>query len=81
MVGENVALICCGLAAAAQVTRIVFGGGTLQRNPALVDILRDVSRMLGREPIFLDRGEFAGAVGALENAHTHGARAADATTG
>jgi type II pantothenate kinase len=68
LVGENVALICCGLAAAAQVSRIVFGGGTLQRNPALVDILRGVCAMLGREPVFLDRGEFAGAVGALETA-------------
>lgn len=68
LVGENVALICCGLAAAAQVTRIVFGGGTLRRNSALVDILRDVCAMLGREPVFLDRGEFAGAVGALETA-------------
>jgi type II pantothenate kinase len=81
LVGENVALICCGLAAAARVARIVFGGGTLQRNPALVDILRDVCAMLGREPVFLDRGEFAGAVGALESAGEQRAQAAGATTG
>jgi type II pantothenate kinase len=65
LVGENVALVCAGLAAAAQVTRIVFGGTTLRGNPALEEILSAITRALGREPLFLRRGEFAGALGAL----------------
>ena len=67
LVGENVALICCGLAAAAQVERIVFGGTPLRDNPALVDVLRLVCLALGRQATFLPHGEFAGALGALES--------------
>jgi type II pantothenate kinase len=65
LVGENVALICCGLAHAAGVERIVFGGTTLRANPLLVDLLRGLCTALGREPVFLRHGEFAGALGAL----------------
>ena len=65
LVGENVALVCAGLAAAAQVPRIVFGGSTLRDNPVLVEVVGDITRALGREPVFLPRGEFAGALGAL----------------
>lgn len=65
LVGENIALICAGLAAASQVRRIVFGGSTLRANPALIEVLREITRALGREPIFLAHGEHAGALGAL----------------
>jgi pantothenate kinase len=65
LVGENIALICGGLAAATQVRRIVFAGSTLRGNPALVEVLREITRALGREPIFLAQGEHAGALGAL----------------
>jgi type II pantothenate kinase len=65
LVGENVALVCAGLAAAAQVSRIVFGGSTLRANPVLVEVVGNITRALGREPVFLPRGEFAGALGAL----------------
>jgi type II pantothenate kinase len=67
LVGENVALICCGLAAAHGVDEIVFGGSTLRDNPALVEVLRLVCLALGRHATFLPRGEFAGALGALEH--------------
>ena len=66
LVGENVGLICGALAMAAGVKRIVFGGTTLRGNPRLVEILRSVCVAMGREPIFLRAGEFAGALGALE---------------
>lgn len=66
LVGENIALICCGLAAASQVERIVFGGTTLRNNPSLVAILGGACRALGRQPTFLPQGEFVGALGALE---------------
>jgi type II pantothenate kinase len=65
LVGENVALICSGLAAAARVTPIVFGGTTLRGNTSLVEILRVLSTMTGHEAIFLENGEFTGALGAL----------------
>lgn len=66
LVGENVALICCGLAAAAGVKRVVFGGATLRGNGALLEILQGLTGALGREGVFLPQGEFAGALGALE---------------
>jgi type II pantothenate kinase len=66
LVGENVALICCGLAAAARADRIVFGGTTLRGNPALVEILAGTCAARGQQAIFLPRGEYAGALGALE---------------
>jgi type II pantothenate kinase len=65
MIAENVALLCASLAGAAQVTRIVFGGSTLRSNPALSGMLAHFLRAYGREPVFLPRGEFAGALGAL----------------
>jgi len=66
LVGENVGLICCSLALAAGVKRIVFGGTTLRGNPVLVEILRGLCAGMGREAVFLRDGEFAGALGALE---------------
>ena len=66
LVGENVALICGGLAAPHAIRHIVFGGSTLRDNPSLREVLRDLTSAFGREPVFLERGEYAGAVGALE---------------
>ncbi|MEE8581838.1 MAG: hypothetical protein V3T33_09640 [Myxococcota bacterium] len=66
LVGENVALICGGLAAAAQVREIVFAGCTLRSNPALESVIGQVTRALGRRATFLPDGEFAGALGGLE---------------
>jgi type II pantothenate kinase len=66
LVGENVALICGGLAAAHGARHIVFGGTTLRGHRALVDVLRIVCLAQGAHATFLPRGEFAGALGALE---------------
>lgn len=66
MLGENVALLCCALGAAHAVRHIVFGGTTLRANPQLANILRDVCLPRGFEAIVLERGEFVGAVGALD---------------
>jgi type II pantothenate kinase len=65
LVGENVALICAGLAAAAQVGRVVYGGCTLRDNPALCEVLLLITSAMGREARLLPDGEFAGALGAL----------------
>ncbi len=65
LVGENVALICCGLAAATGSSTVVYAGSTLRGNPALREILEAVTRALGPTPLFLEEGEFVGAHGAL----------------
>lgn len=65
LVGENVALVCGGLAAALGIRRIVYAGSTLRGNSALVEVLRSITAALGREPVMLANGEFAGALGAL----------------
>ncbi len=66
LVGENVALICAGLAAPHVLRHVVFGGSTLRDNPELRRVLTEITSAFGREPVFLERGEYAGAVGALE---------------
>ncbi|MEN8182921.1 MAG: hypothetical protein ABFS46_10350 [Myxococcota bacterium] len=70
LVGENVSLVCAGLAAAAQASRVVFGGSTLRDNPALVRVLEQITAAMGRRPIFLPNGEYAGALGSLLLAST-----------
>jgi len=70
LVGENVALVCCGLAAVAGLNQIVFGGSTLRENPALAEILVVLCLGMGREAVLLPQGEFAGALGALELANS-----------
>lgn len=65
LVGENVALLCNALAAQAGVRRIVFGGSALRGNAPLAGLLVGLTTALGREPVLLERGEQAGALGAL----------------
>jgi hypothetical protein len=43
----------------------VFGGSTLRANPTLQQILGQITAAVGREPVFLREGEFAGALGSL----------------
>lgn len=66
LVGENVALICAGLAAVTETKTIVIGGSTVRDNPRLVDVLHEVMTLCGLHVCFLPNGEFAGALGALE---------------
>lgn len=66
LVGENVALIAGGHAKNAGLKRIIYGGSTLRRNPALARVLVEVTGLLGLEARILEDGEFAGALGAME---------------
>lgn len=66
LVGENIGLICGGLAKAAGVERIVYGGTTLRNNPAILQFLHGTAVLHDCEAIFLEDGEYTGAVGALE---------------
>jgi len=72
LVGENVALICGGLAAAAGVDRIVYGGTTLRGNAAVTDLLVALAPVHGCRATILTDGEFTGARGALELAAVAG---------
>jgi type II pantothenate kinase len=64
VVGENVAGLCAATAQATGARRIVFGGSTLRGNAPLREILSGLA-LLGRPVVFLEGGEFAGAMGAL----------------
>jgi len=77
LIGENVGLICNHLAELHDTNTIVYCGSTLSENPVLRDVLRGVSAAARRDPVFLTRGAFCGALGA---ALTHAPRAG-ATTG
>lgn len=66
MLGENLAILCGAFAALVQPQRIVYAGGLLRRRSLLYAILAQGGQALGRPVIFLDAGEFTGAVGALE---------------
>ncbi len=65
MVGENIGLICGGLAASVNVNRIVYGGSTLRNNSSLVDVLHVMAAVRGQQAVFLKTPEYAGALGAL----------------
>jgi type II pantothenate kinase len=64
LVGESVAGLCAATARATAAERIVFGGATLRRNAPLREILGRLA-LLGRPVVFLEEGEFSGAMGAL----------------
>ena len=66
LVGENVAILCCSLAAQHGVDRVVFGGSTLRDNPASWEIIERMAQVRGITPVRLENGEYAGALGALE---------------
>ncbi len=72
LVGESVALICAGLAAATTQGRIVYGGSTIRDNPRLVEILTEVTTLCGRQACFPPNGEFSGALGALNLSYSRG---------
>ncbi len=65
MIGENIGMICAGLAVSAEVTRIVYGGSTLRNNAPLVDVLHVMAAVRGLGAVFLQEPEYAGALGAL----------------
>ena len=70
LVAENIALLCHGMAVAAGVDTVVYGGATLRDNPALVSVLTEVSAAVGLRAVVPANGEFTGALGALELAAT-----------
>ncbi|MCL4807892.1 MAG: hypothetical protein KJ062_08895 [Thermoanaerobaculia bacterium] len=82
LVGENVALlagqIAVALATAAEGGAprhrpdVVYAGSTLRNNPLLVEILGNVTSLVGAQASFLPLGEFTGALGALARVRPEG---------
>ncbi|WP_449355333.1 type II pantothenate kinase [Virgibacillus natechei] len=65
LIGETLILLSTQAANAEQVGRVVFAGSTLNGNEPLKDVLCRFQDMLSYEPIFLEKGAYAGAIGAL----------------
>jgi len=65
LVGDNIGLLAHAHAQAAGVSRIVYGGSTLQSHPRIAQTLELFGLALGHETIVLPRGGHAGALGAL----------------
>lgn len=65
LIGETIILLARQAASAKQVSKIVFIGGTIAHNKALQDVFLSFTEMMSYEPIFLDKGTHAGAIGAL----------------
>lgn len=65
LIGETIILLAGQAAMLKQVKRIVFVGGTLVNNTALKNVLSSFKDAMSYEPIFLEKGSHAGAIGAL----------------
>ena len=78
LVGENVALLAGQIAVALATPPgggaprrrpdVLYAGSTLRNNPLLVEILGNVTALVGARASFLPFGEFTGALGALAKA-------------
>lgn len=65
LIGETIILLARQAAFTKQVSKIIFIGGTIAHNKALQDVFLSFKDMMSYEPIFLEKGTHAGAVGAL----------------
>ena len=73
LVAENVGLLAGALASAhGKGLDVVYAGTTLRQHEELKDILAFSTSLMGARGRFLPRGEFCGAVGALEALETLG---------
>ncbi|HAM79654.1 MAG TPA: type II pantothenate kinase [Ornithinibacillus sp.] len=65
LIGETIVLLAGQAATKKQVKRIVFVGSTLTNNKPLQTVLTSFHKALAYDPIFLEKGSHAGAIGAL----------------
>lgn len=65
LIGEAIISLASVAAANKQVGKIVFVGSTLSDNSALKDVLQGFQQLMQYEPVFLERGAYAGAIGTL----------------
>lgn len=65
MMAETITLLTVQTAALHGIKNVIFIGSTLAGNKPLQDSLDYYCKMSGLEPIFLQNGEFSGAIGAM----------------
>ncbi|RHW38044.1 type II pantothenate kinase [Neobacillus notoginsengisoli] len=65
LIAETVVLLSSQAALSEKVESVVFAGSTLTANQPLKDSLAAYTTMFGLKPVFLENGEFCGALGAL----------------
>ncbi|GGJ81858.1 type II pantothenate kinase [Lentibacillus kapialis] len=64
-VGEVIVTISSQMAGQYDAESIVYVGSSFRSNPLLQEIIEKYAGMIGKTPVFLDYGEYCGAVGAL----------------
>ena len=65
LIGETIILLARSVAQVKGTKHIVFVGSTLMANDPLKQVFVQFKTMLDYEPIFLEKGAFAGAIGAF----------------
>lgn len=67
MIAENIMLLAIEAAKQKNVKKIVFIGGMLEGNKLLKQTLERFTTLMSLEPIFLSKGIYTGAIGALNS--------------
>lgn len=65
LVGETVSTVSVHAAKQCGVSTIIYIGSSFYQNPLLKEVVTSYTVLRGAEPLFLENGEFSGAVGAL----------------
>ncbi|MCF3944398.1 type II pantothenate kinase [Oceanobacillus alkalisoli] len=65
LIGEVIISLAATVMNSKDVRKVVFIGSTIQGNKPLRDVLSIFREMLAYEPIFLDKGAYAGAIGSM----------------
>lgn len=65
MIGEVVASLCIQAADAHEIEDIIYIGSTLENNELLKEIIVSYTKLKGKNPIFLEKHGYSGAIGAL----------------
>ncbi|MFF2752827.1 type II pantothenate kinase [Psychrobacillus sp. NPDC058041] len=65
IIGEVVASLCIQAADAHNVNRVIYIGSTLENNDLLKKIIQSYTNLKEKEPIFLEKHGYSGAIGAL----------------
>ncbi|WP_313890839.1 type II pantothenate kinase [Psychrobacillus sp.] len=65
IIGEVVASLCIQVAEAHEVSDIIYIGSTLENNDLLKKIIESYTRLKQKNPVFLEKHGYSGAIGAL----------------
>ncbi|TFJ92443.1 type II pantothenate kinase [Lentibacillus salicampi] len=65
LIGEVIVTISSQMAAHYNADSIVYVGSSFRDNPIIREIIETYAWMIGKKPVFLQHGDYSGAVGAL----------------